>query len=169
MPKRKGFTLIELMVVMAIIALLAMIGGAAYISAQKRGRNARRAADIQQIRSALEMARTDKGMYPAAVLCDTSAGYSTTDATCATMTGSSWYSIAGTGGFALTLTNGYMSTVPKDVMNNTNYYFRYVPFKSDGVTACDNTAGNLCLRYELRYSEEPVTGAGPISVVVKSP
>jgi general secretion pathway protein G len=62
--RKLGFTLIELLVVMAIIAVLAAVGMASYRSANERGRNARRAADLEQVRAALEMYRTDEGEYP---------------------------------------------------------------------------------------------------------
>jgi type II secretory pathway pseudopilin PulG len=51
---------------MGIIALLAMLGGANYISSLKRGRDARRKGDLEQVRAALEMYRTDNDKYPTA-------------------------------------------------------------------------------------------------------
>lgn len=63
----KGFSLIELMVVVAIIAVLAAVGMVSYRSANERARDSRRQADLQQIASALEMYRTDEGEYPAAL------------------------------------------------------------------------------------------------------
>lgn len=59
-----GFTLIELLVVIGIIALLATVGMASYRSANMRSRDARRQADLEQVRAALEMYRTDEGTYP---------------------------------------------------------------------------------------------------------
>jgi type II secretion system protein G len=61
---KRGFTLIELLVVMAIIAVLAAVGMASYRSANERARNSRRAADLEQVRAALEMYRTDNPTYP---------------------------------------------------------------------------------------------------------
>jgi prepilin-type N-terminal cleavage/methylation domain-containing protein len=153
--QRKGFTLIELLVVMGIIAALAMIGGAAYISAQKRGRNARRAADIQQIRSALEMARTDLGGYPlAGSTCETSRGTSN----CVDDPGGSdWDSSSD---LVNDLTTEYISTIPKDILNNSSYYFKYKP------SLCG--AGS-CSSYELFYYDEPLTGSSPIERTVTNP
>jgi len=62
--KKKGFTLIELLVVSTIIIVLMSIGIVSYRGAQKKSRDAKRKADLEQVRSALEMYRSDKGSYP---------------------------------------------------------------------------------------------------------
>lgn len=54
-----GFTLIEMLVVIAIISLILTIAAVNYASANKRARDGRRKADLEQIRSALEMYRAD--------------------------------------------------------------------------------------------------------------
>lgn len=64
MAVNKGFTLIELMVVIGIIAILATIGLTIYTSAQKSGRDGRRIADIQEIQKALEQFYAANGYYP---------------------------------------------------------------------------------------------------------
>lgn len=62
---RQGFTLIELLISIAIIAILTAIGIVSYTSINKRSRDAKRMGDLEQIRSALEMYRSDYGFYPA--------------------------------------------------------------------------------------------------------
>jgi len=49
-----GFTLVEMLVVMAVIAILMTMGMAAYGSTQKSARDARRRADVKQMQNALE-------------------------------------------------------------------------------------------------------------------
>jgi type II secretion system protein G len=63
--KTKGFTLIELMVVIAIIGLLASIITVSLFSAQAKGRDAKRVADVRTIQLALEEYYNDNGNYPA--------------------------------------------------------------------------------------------------------
>lgn len=73
--KNKGFTLIELLVVATIMVLLASIASVAYSQFGKQSRDARRKADIEQIRAAVEMYRSTIDSYPASLtfgssLCD---------------------------------------------------------------------------------------------------
>lgn len=56
---KRGFTLIELLVTISIISVLTAIGLANYSVSQKRARDARRQADLESVRSALEIYRAD--------------------------------------------------------------------------------------------------------------
>ena len=60
----RGFTLIEILVVIAIIAILAGLGLGSYMSAQMKSRDARRKADLDVVAKALEVYLNDKGQYP---------------------------------------------------------------------------------------------------------
>jgi len=64
MKKNQGFTLIEVLVATTIIAVLTSIGVVSYQAANRRARDAKRKADLEQIRSALEMYRADNNWYP---------------------------------------------------------------------------------------------------------
>ncbi len=66
--KNKGFTLIELMVVMTIIAVLAGFALVSFQGSRKAARDGKRKADLEQIRGALEMRRADCGSYPSGTL-----------------------------------------------------------------------------------------------------
>jgi prepilin-type N-terminal cleavage/methylation domain-containing protein len=61
---KRGFTLIELLVVIAIIGILASIVLASLDSARKKGRDARRIADVKQIQLALELYYDANSAYP---------------------------------------------------------------------------------------------------------
>lgn len=68
---KRGFTLIELLVVIAIIGILSSVVLASLNSARKKGRDARRIADIKQLQLALELYYDANGAYPAVVSSST--------------------------------------------------------------------------------------------------
>ena len=61
MKKWRAFTLVELLVVVAIIGILATVVVISYSGAQKKARDARRSSDINQIQTALTLADNDAG------------------------------------------------------------------------------------------------------------
>lgn len=62
--KRRGFTLIELMVVIAIIIILAAIAIPNYLKMTERAKKSRLASDYATIATVLETYKTDWGQYP---------------------------------------------------------------------------------------------------------
>lgn len=60
----KGFTLVELLIVIAIIGVLSAILMANFVGVRQRARDAQRKTDLRQIQSALELYRADIGSYP---------------------------------------------------------------------------------------------------------
>lgn len=71
----RGFTLMELLVVLSLIVLLASIGLAAYRSSVQRGREAVLKEDLFRMRDAIDQYYVDKGKYPADLNELVSAGY----------------------------------------------------------------------------------------------
>jgi len=61
---KPAFTLVELLVVVAIIGLLASISVIALSSARTKARDARRVGDVKQVTTALELFFNDYGRYP---------------------------------------------------------------------------------------------------------
>jgi len=63
---KKAFTLIELLVVIAIIGILATVSIISLSNARAKSRDAKRAGDMKQVQTALELFFNDKNRYPTA-------------------------------------------------------------------------------------------------------
>jgi len=75
--KRKGFSLVELAVVITILGILATIGMVSFTRAQRSARDGRRKADLQAIQTALGLYYRDQGRYrypPQEATCVSSKG-----------------------------------------------------------------------------------------------
>lgn len=62
--KEKGFTLVELLVVMAILGVLVTLVAGGFRTAQVRGRDGKRKSDLKEIANSLEIFYSDHGKYP---------------------------------------------------------------------------------------------------------
>lgn len=110
---KKSFTLVEILVVATIIALLTAAGAVSYSTLSKNSRDAKRKADLEQVRAALEMYRSENDEYPTVTInCSSSGGI--TDGS-----------------------NTYLSSIPKDPKCNTNSYY----YTTIGTPASDYTLG----------------------------
>jgi prepilin-type N-terminal cleavage/methylation domain-containing protein len=67
MMRRNGFTFIELLVVITIIGVVFAAGIVSYTTISRNSRDARRVADMEAIRQALEMCRSIAGEYPSTI------------------------------------------------------------------------------------------------------
>lgn len=109
-----GFTLVELLIAMAILAILSTIALSSFNSSQMRGRDVQRKSDLKQIANALEMYYSDYGLYPSfsanglIIACP------------APSTNCNWGDQT-----AMSDAKGvmYMRTIPQDP-KGTNYYYR---------------------------------------------
>lgn len=100
---KRGFTFIEILVTVTIIAVLIAIAVVSYGSVQRRSRDGRRKSDIEQIRIALQMYQADHGYYPDGPASFTSIKEST-DVT--------------------TALAEYMETAPSDPKDDTTYPYQ---------------------------------------------
>lgn len=110
---RRGFTLIELLVSISILAILFALSAAAFQGSKQSARDSTRRSNLEQIRSGLEIYRTDCDNYPAAT-------YTT-----------NWPAqINGDGSTSACATSNTYLVPPADPIS-VKYYYRYF---SDGTT-----------------------------------
>ncbi len=64
--QKKGFTLIEILIVVAIIAILASVVLVGLGPTQEAGRDARRISDLSEVQNGLELYYNKCGIYPSA-------------------------------------------------------------------------------------------------------
>jgi type II secretion system protein G len=62
--RNRGFTLIELLVVISIIGLLSSVVLASLQTARQKAKNAKTVQEMNQLKIAFELYRSDKGKYP---------------------------------------------------------------------------------------------------------
>ena len=62
--RSRGFTLIEMLIVMTLIVVLASVGLIAYQTSVRRGREAVLKEDLYRMRDAIDQYYADKGKYP---------------------------------------------------------------------------------------------------------
>jgi prepilin-type N-terminal cleavage/methylation domain-containing protein len=65
-PAKKGFTMIEVLVVLAIIGILTAILVANYTEARKNSRDKLRKSDLKSLQLAIELYKAQNGSYPPA-------------------------------------------------------------------------------------------------------
>lgn len=104
---RSGFTIIELLIVIVVIAILVAITVVAYNGIQQRARDSQRKADMALLQKALEMYYIDNGKFPASTgAVSPNSGWSSSG-------DSSWANLA-------TALKPYISSLPSDPINTAN-------------------------------------------------
>lgn len=121
---KKGFTLVELLVVMSIIGILVAIVAGNFRNAQIRGRDAQRKSDLKQLTSSLELFYADYGKYPS----ETSGLLAACPYNPALSTGTScsWGGDEMTDGKTV-----YFKEMPADPSTDASYRYRIVPGSSN--------------------------------------
>lgn len=135
-PKSRssGFSLIELLIVIAIIATLVTLSVASYTTVNKRSRDTKRKSDIEQLRNALEIYRAENKKYPGAGSGNwTDAGNLSTD-----------------------LVSTYIAVIPSDP--DTSLVYRY-----QATTEIGGDYYSYCLSSKIE-SENPTDSCTPDTV-----
>lgn len=127
-----GFTLIELLITVGIMAVMAA-GVASMLGqgSQQYARDGRRQADLEQIRSSLELYRSANRTYPA--------GEGVPSGSAAPLN--------------VLVSGGFGSQIPVDPKSDRRYYYSARP------DACTGAAGSFCTGYRLCANWEK-TGPG---------
>jgi type II secretion system protein G len=120
----RGFTLVELVVVVAILAILAGSMIPHVTNRMALSRDARRVADLENVKSAIDKFHGDKGRYPAA---KQNASYGGWD-------------VSQDGDFIPELVaEGYLTTAAKDPINDETFQYRYFVYDK-GSAGCNGDA-----------------------------
>lgn len=112
-PKRGGFTIIELLVVLAIISILTSLGFTLFSTARAKSRDAKREKDVKVLQDALTIYVTNAKTYP------------TTDSNGVYLDGGEAVSAA-------LISSGAIAAMPRDPQNVNNFRYHYVSV--DGFT-----------------------------------
>lgn len=140
-----GFTLIEMIVVMVIVAVLAGIMLVNFQDARTRTRDSVRKADLRQVKSALQLYYNDSQVFPASTStydpdseAEISANGSTITDACGDPAGECDWGSSFTVGETV-----YMSSLPIDPLNIGNHQYTYLNINSDSyllLTFLENVA-----------------------------
>jgi type II secretion system protein G len=139
---QKGFTIVELLIVIVVIGILAALVITTYNGIQQKGRNTERTTDLKAVQGQLEAYYAQNGRYPASTdLGSTSADNVTFIQ--ANMKGLDKEALRDPKGSDFSLGNSATGVANK---------YQYKP-GTDTMAACDNTATD-CTKYVLSAKPE---------------
>lgn len=118
----KAFTLMELMIVIAILGVLTTLMTGNFMTSIKRSRDAQRKNDLSTMQRALEMYYEDNKTYPANIGVGSSAGYNAF--------GTAFCHPSGCD------TKTYMQKLPNDPIIGKNYIYTSTPPNQYAIYAC---------------------------------
>lgn len=145
---RQGFTLIEALIVIGVIAILIGISAFSLSTLRERGRDAKRQSDVQSIKAALEQYYADWGFYPSSFILDSPIGLTSDTGNPNCPAGPNCPSPP-----KEYIKAGSMPHDPQENVAGVIRHYCYQGFASladstDGVSSCDNKTV-MCNYYEL--------------------
>jgi prepilin-type N-terminal cleavage/methylation domain-containing protein len=151
--EQSGFTIVELLIVIVVIAILATISIVAYSGIQQRAKNARVAAGVQQYVKAIQGYYATNGSYPSYSGC---LGANYPSNRCWLAQGNPHYSVSTNLDAQLSELVPNKPTLATELMDlgliSTNYYQRA------GLVYIYTSASNIELRYYLEGLNQPCIG-----------
>ena len=142
--RAKGFTIVELLIVIVVIAILAAISVVAYSGIQGRALDSRRLSDIKKIQQGIELYRIQNGAFPpVADVNDWEMSH-----------------IVGNNFLRPLVTSGIMSTVPLDPVNDSTSYYRYYRYNASSTNHCDPAKGQYYVLQVRKSSNAVKIGDG---------
>ncbi len=162
---KTGFTIVELLIVIVVIAILAAISIVAYNGIQQRARDSQRQNDIVLLKKSLELYYINNGRYPAG------SGSTSINGSWSTTADASWSNLQ-------TSLQSVVSTLPKDPISKQmstgafpwndagGYDYSYYGF---GSTECGKAAGSYqgyLIVFKLETAADTNTSAGTCSTTI---
>lgn len=153
----KGFTIVELLIVIVVIGILAAISIVSYNGIQARGRDAQRLSDMNTIVKALEIYKAEHGEYPPHLSHPSASGWEIS------VTADTFLSRLRTGNISVssvpvdpinkveTISASGAITISYNADNKIYFYHRY----SAGNSGCDVSRGNFYILGVLRMDGVP--------------
>lgn len=132
--KRLGFTIIELVVVIAIVAILVTITSVAYRKTQENARNETRKTDAAMLTGALEEYRAEYGGYP---LCSQPGGECQGDQVWQVLKNEKFLTSIPNPGSRVHISNYYYQ------YGSSTSYGVYIPLESGGAATSCKTGKNM--------------------------
>ncbi len=158
--RTRGFTLIEMMIVIAIIVIISTIGIVVYTGVTKQTRDSVRIADLTSLYQAITSVMQESNPLNASILCVGSGTYPCFGTTYPTT--STTRNVDGTGWVHVNLVspqNLMLKTLPVDPLNNSAYHYVYCAnndnFEINAVLEADtqqkmvNDGGDDANKYEV--------------------
>lgn len=154
--KQSGFTIVELLIVIVVIAILAAITIVAYNGIQVRARDTQRAADATNILKSLEAYKAINNVYPIAT---------------STAGAGSWEQSTETAGtFMEYLQSTFSTKIPVDPINDGTHYYRYYRYTEAWLSTngCSSGRGSLMILYVIGFEQSSNMPASDPSLVCTS-